>query len=370
MTQMLTSSDEDPRGDLDSDLAAARAAVWPFIERLKAKPEVEGILIISSAAVGGDRATFDRDSDFDLTVFVASGIAANDVDGLSAAQARARHLAALPGWLPDFSFYVPVPWGELELNVHQRVLEKDASPDATWDESMSEAHHLTVEVVYDRSGAIGELLARHTHRSADQWRDQIIRLVARLSWDLRRLPERQLGRGDPVAAHYMVTTAVEELIEIAHVLGRRFLPHRKWQFRSLRANGLATTQEIGHLSDALLCRDFSRTEFERRCAALHGAWASIRGRLPAGLPADAYQYYSARISTNRQLHPATVASQLAELLGGEDQEARDLVNFLLPADTGELAALLADPDVAQPSEWAAARERVRRVLVEATDAPH
>jgi hypothetical protein len=356
--------------DSNCDLEAARAAVWPFVERLQAKPEVEGVLIISSAAVDGDRVTFDRDSDFDMTVFVTSGVTPDQVAGLSPTEVRKRHLAALPDWLPDFSFYVPVPWGDMELNVHQRVLEKDASPDAIWDESMSEAHHLTVEVVYDRSGAIGELLAHHTRRTADQWRDQIIRLVVRLSWDLRRLPELQFKRGDPVAAHYMITTAVEELIELAHVLDHRFRPYRKWQFRSLRANKLATAQEIANLTDAVLCRDFSRAEFDRRCAALDRAWVSIRCRIPIDLPADPYRHYSAWVSTNRQLKPITVASQLADMLGTEDRVVRDLVNYLLPAHTGELATMLADPGLVLPSEWMAARDRVRSALAKAADAPH
>jgi hypothetical protein len=315
-------------------LDRARDAAEPFVARLASKPEVEGIVFLSSAARSGDRATFDLQSDLDMTVFVRIGM--TSADWRSDVREVRRNLAdRIPRWMPDFSFYIPVPTGPVEVNLHQRIFDYEADERTVWDEAMREAHAYTAEIVYDRHGEVARLIADKTARDQTADRDRIIRLASRLSWDIRILPQRQLERGDAAAAHLMLNQAVDEIIELLHVLGGRYLPHRKWRMYNLTAHNLASEEEVRLLQQGLVCGELTGHAFHRRLDALEELYASIRTRFPDNIPEDVYEYYSANISVNRQLLTDTVATMAAERWGAI-QGVRDLANYLVLDDPADM----------------------------------
>lgn len=333
-------------------IAQARECLDPFVARLSARPEIEGIVLLSSIVSGGQRVTFDEFSDIDMTVWVRTGM--RPCEWRPDPCVTRRLLAErLPAWLGNFSFHLPLPWGRVEVNVHQRVVEYDTDPRTTWDDGMREAHAYTAEVVFDRAGLILRLLDEKTRMDEGERRDRLIRLASRLEWDVCQSPGRMVRRGDVAAGHYMLGAAIDELIELLYVLAGRFVPHRKWRLDGLLRHGLATPAELGLMMEALRTGELTETEFQRRVQALQELWAQLRPRLPAEIPRDIYRVYSATVSANRQLRAQTTADEVLARYGATlGPQVYDLVNYLVPDDLRSLAAALSeDAIMGLPGAW-------------------
>lgn len=333
-------------------IGQARKCLDPFVARLAARREVEGIVLLSSIVSSGQRVTFDEFSDIDMTVWVRAGM--RPCEWRPDPRATRRLLAdRLPAWLGNFSFHLPLPWGRVEVNVHQRVFEYDTDPRTTWDDGIREAHAYTAEVVFDRAGLIQRLLDEKTRMGEEERRDRLIRLASRLEWDVGRSPGRMVRRGDVAAGHYMLSAAIDELIELLYVLAGRFVPHRKWRLDGLLRHGLATSAELGLIMDALRTGELTETEFQRRVQALQELWEQLRPRLPAEVARDTYHIYSATVSANRQLRAQTTADQALARYGATlGPQVYDLVNYLVPDDLRSLAAALSEDTIVRlPGAW-------------------
>ncbi|HYS34054.1 MAG TPA: hypothetical protein VEO01_00255 [Pseudonocardiaceae bacterium] len=55
-------------------ITEAREMLGPFVARLVRQPHVEGVALLSSIAMTGQRVTFDELSDIDLTVWLRAGM--------------------------------------------------------------------------------------------------------------------------------------------------------------------------------------------------------------------------------------------------------------------------------------------------------
>ncbi|TMM29713.1 MAG: DUF4037 domain-containing protein [Actinobacteria bacterium] len=332
-------------------IAEAREVLGPLLARLAGRQDVEGIAVLSSMAATGQRVTFDELSDIDLTVWVRAGMRFHE--WRPDPRATRRLLAdRLPTWLGNFSFHVPMRWGMVEVNLHQRVIEYDADPRTVWDDAMREAHAYTAQVVYDRHGRVGRLIKAKTRMSGSERSDRLIRLASRLEWDIRRAPERMVLRGDIAAGHYVLAAAVDEIIELLYVLGSRFVPHRKWRLAGLSRYGLASAEDISLLDEAMRITALTEQEFYRRVEVLETLWANLRPRLPRDMPTDVYRFYSAHVSANRQLRTRTVADEIADRYSQRlGPGVYDLTNYLIPGGLDEVASLDEQGAQALPPPW-------------------
>ena len=342
-------------------IAETHTTLAPFIKRLASKPEVEGIVVLSGLARNGERITFDERSDIDLTMWIDTDMA---FDEWSPDPRVTRRTLAhrLPGWLTNFTFQIPLSWGRVEVNAHQRLYAYDRDDRTRWDDAMREAHACTAEVVFDRSGHIRQLIDDKAVLSTDERDSRLLRLAARLYWDIDRVPMTMAERGDPAGGHHVLTAAFEQIIEVLYLLGHRCLPARKWRLDGLTRHGLATRAEMDSINDAMVIRKPDQTELERRAHTMAQLWSSITRRLPANIPTGeaAYLAYSATGSANRQLRTRTLADQVVVELGGViEPDLYDLVNFLAPCSSSELADVADSDIVALPTDWQPVCRRLR-----------
>lgn len=339
------------RSDPAKLIAEARQILDPFIARLARQPQVEGVVLLSSMAVTGQRVTFDEMSDIDLTVWLRCGMRA---DQWRPAPRATRRLVVdrAPQWLGNFSFDLPMRWGMVEVNVHQRLIEYDLDTRTIWDDAMREAHAYTAEILHDPNSNVARLLNMRTSMSEAERLDRLIRLANRLEWDIRRAPERMFHRGDVAAAHGILGAAVDEMIELLYALAGRFMPHRKWRLAGLTWYGLASAAELALLKAAMRVAGLTTRELRRRMDALEQLWLEVHRRLPSGFPTEPYRYYSANVSANRQLRPRTFADEVAERYSRRLGPAvYDLTNFLLAGRSEDLANLDESTVLDLPVAW-------------------
>jgi hypothetical protein len=307
----------------DTKLDTAWRVMRPFLDRLAAKPETEAVLVLSSAASAGDRLPFDEQSDFDVALVI--DVPVDPVEWRPDAWQTYRLLAArMPTWLPNFAFHVPVPWGRLEVNVHQLIYAYEADARTAWDDGKCEAYAQTGRILFDRRDRVATLVARKAAEQAAGRPARVTRLANRLTWDVATLPRRQAVRGEICAAHLIVAHAVDELLELCFLLAGRFVPAPKWRLLALRHHGLLDAEMLRALEDAIACDPRSSADLERRVTALTRVWDAIRASAP-GLGGDLYRAFAAG---QLQLRERTAADTAR---AGADEEAYDRVNALLTA---------------------------------------
>jgi hypothetical protein len=346
----------------DGLITAARSVVDPLVARLASKPEVVGVALLSSIARTGERVTFDEQSDVDLAVWIDVPMRS---DEWRPNPRDTRRLVAdrVPPWAGNFSFHLPVLWGAVELNVHQRIYAYDADPRTTWDDSLREAVSYTREIVYDRGGRLSRLIVNKAGFAEGECQERIITLTNRLLWDLHRIPKRMVYRGDTTAGHLMVSFALDEVIELLYLLAGRFPPHRKWRFDGLTRFGLASADELELIRRALLVTALTEDDCLRRIGLVEQLWSGVKVRLPSDVPDDPYRFYSAHISANRQLRSSTVAdvaqSRHGETLG---PDVYDLVNALVVDRLEDLAELDDETIASLPDRWRPLARQLARLV--------
>jgi hypothetical protein len=322
-------------------LKTAWMRMEPFLARLAAKPETQAVVALSSATEATNRLPFDTHSDFDVGLVLDVPVTAGEWRAqpwVTSQLVRDR----LPGWLPNFSFHVPVPWGRLEVNVNQLIYDYEADERTEWEDAKCEAYAETGQIFFDRDGRFARLVRRKAAERLAGGPGRMLRMANRLEWDIGVLPRRQADRGELATAHYMVGRALDELIEACFTLAGRFVPNQKWHLFILRERELLSEADIDRLEHALHCDPTSRSDLERRIGELSQVWASLRMR-SSGVPDDPYRTFAA---SQAQLASATFADAVRERFG---TDAYDAANYLL-ADTPEALAAAAGNDEVPP-EW-------------------
>lgn len=306
-------------------LDQARAAVAPLLDALSRKPEVEAVVLLSSICgdLGGRR--FDEWSDIDLAIYLDTPVPARlwRPDPRETADAVA---AALPDWLPDFSFWIEADYGPVELNLHQSLMEYELDPRTTWPESRCEAYSGNIEITHDRHGRLARLIEDKLRDGSGRLRRRVAVLAARLQWDIEVLPERQLRRGRLLDAHALLTAAVDELVELLYIADGRYPPNRKWRMGELAALGVIDDEGRATLDEIIRC-SCSAEDARRRSRLLSGLYTRLRPVL--GIPDDAYDCYNREHSPSRQLRRQTGRADDMPLFVGirkPDLDDRDRLN--------------------------------------------
>ena len=114
-----------------------RKRIEEITEKLKSKPEVEGIVYLGGLANTEYKDFIDEFSDIDIGIFL-------NVNRKN-----------IHNWLQPFSFYIPVEKqnGEeiiMEINMHQQILDEEEKND--WPDTKKEAYGYASEIVFDRNG--------------------------------------------------------------------------------------------------------------------------------------------------------------------------------------------------------------------------
>jgi hypothetical protein len=337
--------------------AEALAVFQPFLDALQAKPEVDGVVLLSGAA-GAARNGFDQHSDIDMTVFVDVPYEPDDWRP-DAREVLDRLQDRLPVWLPNFCFYVPITGRLVEVNVQQLVTGYELDDRTEWVEGRREGFANTSKVVYDPRGKVAEVMARQLTK--DHHRSRLLFLLARLEWDAAYAPLTQAERGFVHAAHHLLNAALDQLVEVWFLGQGCYLPPRKWQLEELSRLGLVSPEERDLFGELLRVSAITYDEAVRRSAAAQRLLTLIRQRLPED-PGSAYAVYSAEVSGERQLARRTLADDVVAAVPELDADhVRNLVNWLLPSSWDQLATSLERPDI--PEVWrptaAALRSGVR-----------
>lgn len=246
----------------------ARAAAGGLLDTLKTMPEVQALYILSSSAVAPRNVTrFSTDSDFDLAVILDVPIK-EDEWRPRPADTYALVRDRLPAWVPEFSFHLPVPWGRMEVNVHQLLFQYEADPRTAWNSDKCDAYGNKGEPLFDREGAFGALISRKTREQLQRLEGETYRLHNRITWDVREIPLRMARRVGVPTGHFVLSGALDEVVDWMYARSGRLLPNRKWKLYSLGAFGLISSEQENLLIEAQQCDPLSMVDLERRCEAL------------------------------------------------------------------------------------------------------
>lgn len=119
-----------------------RPVLLEHLEAFRSHPDLEGIVVLGGAADTDGRRFLDRFSDLDATIFVSVPIASKSTVS-SVREFLDQHQELLPAWLPPFSTRVPCaghPDGEVEVNLHQMIVELESRESRQWDEMKKEGN--------------------------------------------------------------------------------------------------------------------------------------------------------------------------------------------------------------------------------------
>lgn len=221
----------------------------PFIERLKQKTEVEGIVVLGGL---GQRSYVDLHSDIDVAIFFSTKTASLE-------------------WLPNFEFSVHLsePFNKnlakLDFNVHQQELHQQQSEQ--WNQIKKDAYSNGV-IAYDRSGKVTKLIKQKTKYNRASETEILLIAISKLPPYIRINPKKQAQRGLFLVAHQLLNEGIDIIVEALFVLNQRFLPHDKWKLREVLSLTWLPSNFEHDLREGLLVKNFSLRDVDRRQVAL------------------------------------------------------------------------------------------------------
>ncbi len=335
----------------------ARSVMSPFVSALVAKPGVQAVSILSSAAdFTACKTRFDEHSDFDISLVLDIPMYSEEwrprvVDTYRLLSDR------IPSWVPNFMFHVPVSWGEMEVNVHQLIFDYENDPRTAWDGEKCDVYANKREIVFDRDGRFSELVSRKVQSGQEHLTNETARLSNRITWDIREMPLRQAKRHGAAAGHYVLNHAVEEVLDYAFAQSGKFISNKKWKFVDLAA---ILDQWSGNskalLEAALRCDPTSAEDLERRIAALEELCNRMPGLATSG---DEVVEKRRRFQSCIEVSPSTLADQIcAEYEPGTKEMVRNVINYTLSANRAELDTAIGAVD--SITQWTDAVTAIRR----------
>ncbi|MCC6065953.1 MAG: nucleotidyltransferase domain-containing protein [Thermofilum sp.] len=227
-------------------LAEARAVAEEFASRFRRRGVV-GVVFLGALA----RGYFDEYSDIDIVVFKRRGVRLG--------VPRERELE-YKGFLVDY-----------EVRDYEDELRRPWSMEERWAFSHAVVH-------YDPEGRVARLLKRKVPLREGERRRLLresLRWAAWYGWDFA---DSWVRRGDLANAHHCVTVALELLVKALFLLNGQLVPPDKWLLHEAAKLGKLPPNFAQIVREALLTRDFTAEELERRKAAV----AQLRAWLEAG----------------------------------------------------------------------------------------
>ncbi|MEV7752524.1 hypothetical protein [Streptomyces griseofuscus] len=246
----------------------ARAAAGGLLDAITSMPEVQAVYVLSSSAITPRNVTrFSTESDFDLAVVLDVPLK-EDEWRPRPADTYALVRDRLPAWIPEFSFTLPVPWGRMEVNVHQLLFPYEADPRTVWNTDKCDAYANKGEPLLDREKAFATLISHKTRQQLQGLENEAQRLHNRITWDVREIPLRMARRVGVPTGHFVLSGALDEVVDWMYARSGRLPPNMKWKLYSLGALGLINCVQEDLLIEAQQCDPLSMVDLERRCDAL------------------------------------------------------------------------------------------------------
>jgi hypothetical protein len=260
--------------------AQARYLMRDFIASLADQERVQALYVLSSSADTPTNPTvFGDDSDFDLAVILDVPLRSDEWRP-SPEDTYALLADRIPPWVPEFSFHVPVPWGSMEVNVHQLIYQYEADVRTVWNSDTCDAYANKGEVVFDHAGRFGELIAMKVREQQHLLQSHLLHLHNRITWDAREIAVKQARRVGPASGHVVLSLALDEVIDWIYVSHGRLIPNRKWKLHQLSTLHMVTDEQQQLIHEVLACSPQSMPDLERRINALARLCASL------GIPVD------------------------------------------------------------------------------------
>lgn len=299
----------------------ARRSARNLIAAIGKNPEVQALYVLSSSADTSENVTvFGTDSDFDLAVIVDVPLRSDEWRP-NPADTYALIADRIPSWVPEFSFYLPVPWGSMEVNVHQLIYQYEADIRTVWNSDKCDAYANKGEPLLDRAGRFAELIAMKTREQQHQLHLAELHILNRITWDARDIALKQARRVGPASGHVVLSMALDEVIDWIYVRHGRLIPNQKWKLYQLRALELVTEEQEQLVLQAMTCAPRSMEDLERRIDALAHLCDSLGIRLDPHTVQRTRKSYQQR----KQLlgaHPAEYASSPTPRLVPHDARVR------------------------------------------------
>lgn len=284
-------------------LEDTRKAVWSFVEKLKEKNEVVGIVFLGGLAQTGCRRFIDYYSDIDLTIFLDIPQA----EGYISSKKFAReNQEILPRWLPEFQFDIQVNGEWKEVNCHQLIIQIESNINRPWDESKKEAYLYDSEILYDDvEQTIKKLIESKCQWNEEESRKNLITVLSQIGWYGWINPFIQYNRGFPWHSHMLLNNAIELVIQAFYILHKKYRPHMKWRFEEA-IDFIDEIEDFDNLvKDFLLIKNYSLEDIERRSDVIRKLYdvlekeAVSEGFIERGM--DPFYYASVYLDEERQL---------------------------------------------------------------------
>lgn len=283
--------------------AQARGHADGLIVSLAQQPEVQALYVLSSSAdVPTNVTVFGEDSDFDLAVILDMPLRSDEWRP-NPADTYALVADRIPGWVPEFSLYLPVPWGAMEVNVHQLIYQYEADVRTVWNSDKCDAYANKGEPLLDHAGRFGDLIALKAREQHHHLRQNELHLLNRITWDAEEIARKQARRVGPPSGHIVLSLALDEIIDWIYVTHGRLIPNRKWKLYQLGALDMVTSHQGQLVLQALECQPDSMQDLERRIGVLARLCESL------GIPMDPSSIRSTR--KEYQLHKQLLGHRAA-----------------------------------------------------------
>ena len=227
-----------------------------FAERFAACEGVVGVLLTGGVA----RGYADHFSELDLAVYLTrSAFEAWTQGGLSP---HPEGDSCLDGWHVDFDYLC-----------YKDELEAEWDPIKRWDRSYA-------VVLHDPQGWMQEMLARKailTDEEKQHLASHYLILFGEYFCSL--VVPSWVHRGDLRAAHHCLNTALDSLIRAVFLANDELIPFDKWTLNLSYTLAWTPPDWQTRIEQALLVREFSQTDVERRCTLTRNLFAECREKL-------------------------------------------------------------------------------------------
>ena len=227
-----------------------------FAKRFAACEEVIGVLLTGGVA----RGYADRFSEIDLAVYLTrSAFKEWTRSGLAP---YAEGDSCLDGWHVDFDYLC-----------YEDELDAEWDHVKRWDRSYS-------VVLHDPQGWLQEMLARKAGFIDEEKQSLTSRhLILFGEYCCKAVVPSWLHRGDLLAAHHCLNTALDSLIRILFLANDELIPFDKWTLNLSYTLAWTPSDWQRRVEQALSVREFSQKDVERRCTLIRDLLAECRAKL-------------------------------------------------------------------------------------------
>lgn len=226
-----------------------RKRVERYIEELKKKEEVEGIVLLSGLANTEYKDFIDEFSDIDIGIFL-------NVDR--------EHL---PDWLQPFSFYIVVTDQNgddkvMEVNLHQKIYNEEVN--SNWSDHKKEFYKYASEVVFDRNGKIEKLIKEKTVFTKEYRKLLVSHLLSRIYWNVIVNPINAIKRGYLYNGEDLLNQGLSCVLDLIFVYNNKIPPAAKWKVSMLNKLDYLPKDIEKRIEKCFIIKEVSEEDIIRR----------------------------------------------------------------------------------------------------------